>query len=132
MSDLIILGTLTMLSADDCINYDKTLSSPLRRNYMLISLLCFVGGYTTGPKQLIQLLRQKSRPYLFSNTLPPPVVGGASKVSWTDLERQTYLSAEGHVLLFPSDFKFYYSQSSCKRTPSGSRKSVRMQLELAA
>lgn len=38
------------------------------------------GGYTTGPKQLIQLLRQKSRPYLFSNTLPPPVVGGASKV----------------------------------------------------
>ena len=40
-----------------------------------------VGGYTTGPKQLIQLLRQRSRPYLFSNTLPPPVVGGASKVS---------------------------------------------------
>jgi len=38
------------------------------------------GGYTTGPRQLIQLLRQKSRPYLFSNTLPPPVVGGASKV----------------------------------------------------
>lgn len=38
------------------------------------------GGYTTGPKQLIDLLRQKSRPYLFSNTLPPPVVGGASKV----------------------------------------------------
>ncbi|KAK2568347.1 2-amino-3-ketobutyrate coenzyme A ligase [Acropora cervicornis] len=38
------------------------------------------GGYTTGPKQLIQMLRQKSRPYLFSNTLPPPVVGGASKV----------------------------------------------------
>lgn len=38
------------------------------------------GGYTTGPKQLIKMLRQKSRPYLFSNTLPPPVVGGASKV----------------------------------------------------
>lgn len=38
------------------------------------------GGYTTGPKQVIQMLRQKSRPYLFSNALPPPVVGGASKV----------------------------------------------------
>ena len=38
------------------------------------------GGYTTGPKQLITLLRQRSRPYLFSNTLPPPVVAGASKV----------------------------------------------------
>ena len=38
------------------------------------------GGYTTGPKELIDLLRQRSRPYLFSNTLPPPVVAGASKV----------------------------------------------------
>ncbi|KAK3726986.1 hypothetical protein QZH41_014720 [Actinostola sp. cb2023] len=39
------------------------------------------GGYTTGPKQLIQILRQKSRPYLYSNTLPPSVVGSAIKVS---------------------------------------------------
>lgn len=38
------------------------------------------GGYTTGPKELIDLLRQKSRPYLFSNSLPPPVVATASKV----------------------------------------------------
>ncbi|XP_028399840.1 2-amino-3-ketobutyrate coenzyme A ligase, mitochondrial-like [Dendronephthya gigantea] len=38
------------------------------------------GGYTTGSKELIALLRQKSRPYLFSNTLPPPVVACASKV----------------------------------------------------
>lgn len=38
------------------------------------------GGYTTGPKELIDLLRQKSRPYLFSNSLPPPVVGGAIAV----------------------------------------------------
>ena len=42
-----------------------------------------LGGYTTGPKQLIQMLRQKSRPYLFSNTLPPAVVGGAIKVKCT-------------------------------------------------
>ena len=38
------------------------------------------GGYTTGPQELIDLLRQKSRPYLFSNSLPPPVVASASKV----------------------------------------------------
>lgn len=37
------------------------------------------GGYTSGPKELIQLLRQRSRPYLFSNALPPPVVACASK-----------------------------------------------------
>ncbi|EEB10523.1 2-amino-3-ketobutyrate coenzyme A ligase, putative [Pediculus humanus corporis] len=38
------------------------------------------GGYTTGPREMISLLRQKSRPYLFSNSLPPAVVGAASKV----------------------------------------------------
>ena len=35
------------------------------------------GGFTTGPKTLIDYLRQKSRPYLFSNTLPPAVVMGS-------------------------------------------------------
>ena len=35
------------------------------------------GGYTAGPKEIVDLLRQKSRPYLFSNTLAPPVVGAA-------------------------------------------------------
>src|SRR4051794_23611156 len=35
------------------------------------------GGFTTGPKALIDYLRQKSRPYLFSNTLPPAVVMGS-------------------------------------------------------
>ncbi|XP_072163199.1 2-amino-3-ketobutyrate coenzyme A ligase, mitochondrial-like [Diadema setosum] len=38
------------------------------------------GGYTSGPQGLIDMLRQKSRPYLFSNSLPPPVVASASKV----------------------------------------------------
>lgn len=37
------------------------------------------GGYTAGPKELIDLLRQRSRPYLFSNSLPPTVVACASK-----------------------------------------------------
>jgi 7-keto-8-aminopelargonate synthetase-like enzyme len=39
------------------------------------------GGYTAGPKELIDLLRQRGRPYLFSNSLPPPVVAAGSKVS---------------------------------------------------
>lgn len=37
------------------------------------------GGYTTGCKEIVAILRQRSRPYLFSNTLPPAVVAGASK-----------------------------------------------------
>jgi glycine C-acetyltransferase len=35
------------------------------------------GGFTTGPRPLVEYLRQKSRPYLFSNTLPPAVVMGS-------------------------------------------------------
>jgi len=38
------------------------------------------GGFTTGRSELIALLRQRSRPYLFSNTLPPPVVGASLAV----------------------------------------------------
>lgn len=40
------------------------------------------GGYTAGPQELIDLLRNRSRPYLFSNTLPPAVVAVASKVTY--------------------------------------------------
>ena len=36
-----------------------------------------VGGFTTGRKEIIDMLRQRSRPYLFSNSLPPAVVGAA-------------------------------------------------------
>jgi glycine C-acetyltransferase len=35
------------------------------------------GGFTSGRAKIIQLLRQRSRPYLFSNSLPPPIVGAA-------------------------------------------------------
>lgn len=38
------------------------------------------GGYTTGPQPIIDLLRQRSRPYLFSNTLAPAVVGASIEV----------------------------------------------------
>ncbi len=37
------------------------------------------GGYTSGRAEIIELLRQRSRPYLFSNTLAPPIVGGSLK-----------------------------------------------------
>lgn len=37
------------------------------------------GGYTSGRKEIVEILRQRSRPYLFSNTLPPPIVGAARK-----------------------------------------------------
>lgn len=37
------------------------------------------GGFTSGRQEIIELLRQRSRPYLFSNTVAPPVVAGALK-----------------------------------------------------
>ena len=37
------------------------------------------GGYTSGRKELIELLRQRSRPYLFSNTLAPPLPAARMK-----------------------------------------------------
>jgi glycine C-acetyltransferase len=37
------------------------------------------GGFTSGRKAIVELLRQRSRPYLFSNTVPPVVVAGARK-----------------------------------------------------
>ncbi|MBO4795943.1 MAG: glycine C-acetyltransferase [Verrucomicrobia bacterium] len=37
------------------------------------------GGYTSGPKEIIDLLRQRSRPYLFSNTLAPSICAGTLK-----------------------------------------------------
>lgn len=38
------------------------------------------GGFTSGKQEIIDLLRQRSRPYLFSNTLPPPLVAAGIKV----------------------------------------------------
>lgn len=39
-----------------------------------------MGGYTTGKKEIIAMLRQRSRPYLFSNSLAPSIVGASNKV----------------------------------------------------
>lgn len=38
------------------------------------------GGFTSGPKEIIEILRQKSRPYLFSNTVAPSIVGASIAV----------------------------------------------------
>jgi glycine C-acetyltransferase len=38
------------------------------------------GGCVTGRKEIVQLCRQRARPYLFSNTMPPPIVAGALRV----------------------------------------------------
>jgi len=37
------------------------------------------GGFTSGKRAIVELLRQRSRPYLFSNTVPPPIAAGARK-----------------------------------------------------
>ncbi|VDN56324.1 unnamed protein product [Dracunculus medinensis] len=49
-----------------------------------------MGGYTTGPKAIIDLLRQRSRPYLFSNSLAPSIVGSSLQVL--------------NMLMVPNDF----------------------------
>ena len=49
-----------------------------------------MGGYTTGKKEIIEMLRQRSRPYLFSNSLAPAIVGASIKV-FDILEKDTAL-----------------------------------------
>lgn len=49
-----------------------------------------MGGYTTAKKEIIELLRQRSRPYLFSNSLAPSIVGASIKV-FELLEKDTSL-----------------------------------------
>lgn len=39
-----------------------------------------IGGFTTGRKEIIEILRQRSRPYLFSNSIPPSVVGAGIRM----------------------------------------------------
>ncbi|WP_298881263.1 glycine C-acetyltransferase [uncultured Polaribacter sp.] len=49
-----------------------------------------MGGFTTGKKEIIEMLRQRSRPYLFSNSLAPAIVGASLKV-FEILEKDTSL-----------------------------------------
>lgn len=62
-----------------------------------------IGGFTTGRKEIIDMLRQRSRPYLFSNSLPPMVVG-ASQAVFDMLSETTELrdTLEENALYFRS------------------------------
>ncbi|MBK8545778.1 MAG: glycine C-acetyltransferase [Caulobacteraceae bacterium] len=57
------------------------------------------GGFTSGKRAIVELLRQRSRPYLFSNTVPPPIAAGARKAvelaaKGDDLRRQLKANME--------------------------------------
>uniref|UniRef100_A0AC35TWY2 Aminotran_1_2 domain-containing protein n=1 Tax=Rhabditophanes sp. KR3021 TaxID=114890 RepID=A0AC35TWY2_9BILA len=64
-----------------------------------------LGGYTTGPQELIDMLRQRSRPYLFSNSLAPSIVGGSLKVFDLLMDPQNTFtkSIQSNVSLFRSE-----------------------------
>ncbi len=47
------------------------------------------GGYTSGRKEIVDFLRQRSRPYLFSNTLAPPIVAGVAEGARTSCTPST-------------------------------------------
>ncbi len=65
-----------------------------------------MGGYTTGKKEIIEILRQRSRPYLFSNSLAPAIVGASLKV-FELLEKETTLRdrLEWNVNYFKENIK---------------------------
>ena len=59
------------------------------------------GGFTTGRKDIIEILRQRSRPYLFSNSLAPPIVSAALKT--IDLLKESKSAKEmleSHTIFF--------------------------------
>jgi glycine C-acetyltransferase len=64
------------------------------------------GGYTSGRKEIIELLRQRSRPYLFSNTLAPAIAGASLKVldllsASTELRTSWKLTRSSSVKAWP-------------------------------
>jgi glycine C-acetyltransferase len=65
-----------------------------------------MGGYTTAKKEIIEILRQRSRPYLFSNSLAPSIVGASIKV-FEILENETTLrdQLEWNTIYFKEGIK---------------------------
>jgi len=58
-----------------------------------------IGGFTTGKKEIIEMLRQRSRPYLFSNSIPPAVVGAGIRMfdmmdETTELQEKLHSNTE--------------------------------------
>jgi glycine C-acetyltransferase len=76
-----------------------------------------IGGFTTGRQEIIHMLRQRSRPYLFSNSLPPAVVN-ASIAVFDLLEHSSELHAklEGNIKYFMKSIQ--QSGFDCKPTQS--------------
>ncbi len=65
-----------------------------------------MGGFTTGKKEIIEILRQRSRPYLFSNSLAPAIVGASLKV-FEMIENDTSLrdKLEENMIYFRSEME---------------------------
>lgn len=60
-----------------------------------------IGGFTTGKKEIIELLRQRSRPYLFSNSLPPMVAAAGSAVfQWLEKSNALTLQLQTNTAFF--------------------------------
>ena len=62
-----------------------------------------MGGFTTGRKEIIDMLRQRSRPYLFSNSLAPNIVGAALEV-FKMLSESTELRDRLELVVSKKDF----------------------------
>ena len=77
------------------------------------------GGYTSGRREIVSLLRQRSRPYLFSNTVAPPIVAASLKVLEL-LTQSDDLRARlrAHTRLFASAWARWDSTSCPATTPS--------------
>ncbi|HAJ99757.1 MAG TPA: glycine C-acetyltransferase [Bacteroidales bacterium] len=76
-----------------------------------------LGGFTTGPKEIIEILRQRSRPYLFSNSLSPAIVG-ASLAVFDLIEHHTTLRDK--LMENVNYFKKHISKAGFDLKPSDS------------
>jgi len=76
-----------------------------------------LGGFTTGPKEIIEILRQRSRPYLFSNSLSPAIVG-ASLAVFDLIEHDTTLRDK--LMENVNYFKKHISKAGFDLKPSDS------------
>ena len=64
------------------------------------------GGFTSGPKEIIEILRQKSRPYLFSNSLAPSIVGATLSVLEILKSNKSYINKlKQNTKLFRDEIK---------------------------
>ena len=74
-----------------------------------------MGGYTTGKKEIIEMLRQRSRPYLFSNSLAPGIVGASIKVF---VIRRKIISKDGEYAAQGRNIRYWVLFSSCTKRKS--------------